>query len=109
MQLEKEVIEITEEQFESLDYSTIDAASILGTSEAELIRRFGSREGYPVTYQEIINYVRKKGMDENKIKEKILQKYNLAIVPAEKAKEYVRRAKEFDACVKRLSDKFSVC
>jgi len=80
MALEKEVIEITERQFKSLDYSTIDAASILGTSEAELIRRFGSREGYPISHQEITYYARKKGIDANKIKEKILQKYNFVIV-----------------------------
>lgn len=89
MAIEKEVIEITERQFKSLDYSTIDAASILDTSEAELIRRFGSREGYPFTYQEIIHYARKKGMDENKIKEKILQKYNFVIV-AEQKKGFVQ-------------------
>ncbi len=80
MALENEVMEITERQFKSLDYSTIEAASILETSEAELIRRFGSREGHPVTYQEIIHYARKKGIDANKIKEKILQKYNFVIV-----------------------------
>lgn len=80
MALEKKVFEMTKEQFESLDYSTIEAASILETSEAELIHRFGSREGYPISHQEMIQYGRKKGMDENKIKEKILRKYNFVIV-----------------------------
>ncbi|MEM4263724.1 MAG: hypothetical protein QW666_02400 [Candidatus Woesearchaeota archaeon] len=101
MALEKEVIEITEREFRTLDFSTIDAASILGTSEAELIRRYGSREGRPITYDELIYYGRlTKGMTPEQIREKILKVCNYVVVSEDKIK------REYPVKIKMFFDEF---
>lgn len=93
MTLEKDITEITEKQFRSLDFSTIDAASILGMSEAEIIQKYGSREGYPITFPELMAYGRKIGIKPEQIKENILKTCNCKIISdnkEEKKKKYIQ-------------------
>lgn len=85
MALEKEVFEMTEKQFKSLDYTPLVASMILPISERNLIKIVG--EQGRVTYSNMLELGRKGRMFPEQIKEKILKICNYVIVPEKKAEE----------------------
>ena len=85
MALEKEVFEMTEKQFKSLDYTPLAASMILPISERNLIKIVG--EQGRLTYLKMMELGRKRGMFQEQIREKILKTCNYAIVPEKKAEE----------------------
>lgn len=93
MALEQEVIEMTEKQFRSFDYTPLVASMILPITERNLIKIFGEKGR--LTYRHMIELGQKRGMHREQIREKILKVCNYKIIPETDKLQYVQ-GKLFD-------------
>ncbi len=90
MTLDKEVYEMTEEQFRRVDYTPLVASMILPISEHKLIKMYGEKSS--LTYSTMVALGRRKNMSSEQIKEKILKVCGYKIVNCNKEgeKKYVQ-------------------
>lgn len=93
MTLEKEVFEMTEKEFRSLDYTPLVASMILPITERNIIKMFGDKGR--LTYYHMIDLGQKRGMLPEQVREKILKVCHYKIIPETDQVQYVQ-GKLFD-------------